>query len=125
MNYSYNGTDREKRHFDIHFERMTIDSEDFTAGMKYPEVDLKLEQESVWIGKNQGILIHIYVHDKADAEVKTELSRLIWSDFRYLYELEAATAVSGKHGCEALPYAELLRMAESVSRDTSAAGEGN
>ena len=125
MNYTYGGADREKRHFDIHFERKTIESEDFTAGMKYPEVDLKVEREPVWIGRNQGILIHIYVHDKADAEVKTELSRLIWSDLRYLYELEATTAVSGKNGCEALPYAELLRMAESVSRDTAAAGEGN
>ena len=123
MYYTYSGTDREKEHFGILFERVTIDQEDFTAGMKYTGVDQDLEQEPVRIGNNEGILIHIHVHDKTSGEVSAEVSRLIWSDSRYYYELEATTAVSEKSELIPLPYEKLLRMAESVSRDAVSAAD--
>ena len=123
MYYTYSGTDREKEHFGILFERVTINQEDFTAGMKYTGVDLDLEQEPVRIGNNEGILIHIHVHDKTSGEVSAEVSRLIWSDSRYYYELEATTAVSEKSELIPLPYEKLLRMAESVSHDAVAAAD--
>ncbi len=77
------------------------------------------EPEPVRIGAYEGTRMRVYEGGNGDPPG----TLLVWSDTLYYYVLFAVTEDVPQSGLVPLPYDELLRMAESVSRDAVAAAD--
>lgn len=121
MNYTNSGRYQGKKFTGIIFNRTDIEGIDFASYQQYHNVEMKTE--TVRIGAYEGQKITLKTTGNSDPDLWTEETKFVWSDTRYLYELEAITAVGEKSDLQPLPYEKLLRMAESVSHDAVAAGD--